>query len=153
MMHPLATGSPHRPSRWPSRSRRRPRRPPLSRPNLAERAAKRFPQPVRVGDLIGRQVLQPTEAQHVLGRVAAIVRHDDGSMDMIVRFGGTLGIGTRLIAVPIEAVALLGEYVAIVDFTPDQLQGFPTAPDASADATKALPPDNIIRVGLAKPFH
>jgi hypothetical protein len=116
---------------------------------LAERAAKRFPQPVRVGDLIGRQVLEPTEAQHVLGRVAAIVRHDDGTMDMIIRFGGMLGIGTRLIAVPIEAVALLGEHVAIIDFTPEQLQGFPTAPQTDP----SLPVSNIIRVGLAKPFH
>jgi hypothetical protein len=118
-------------------------------PNLAERAAKRFPQPVRVGDLIGRQVLEPTEAQHVLGRVASVVRHDDGRMEMIVRFGGMLGIGTRLIAVPIEAVALLGEYVTIIDFTPEQLQGFPT----THETAPPLSPDNIIRVGLAKPFH
>ena len=46
---------------------------------------------------------------------------------MIVRFGGVLGIGTRPIAVPVEAVALMGEYVAILDFTPDQLAGFSTA--------------------------
>jgi hypothetical protein len=123
--------------------------PGASMPDLAERAAKRFPQPVRVGDLIGRQVLQPTEAQHVLGRVAAIVRHDDGGMEMIVRFGGMLGIGTRLIAVPIEAIALLGEYVAIIDFTPEQLRGFPTVHEAAP----SLPPDHIIRIGLVKPFH
>lgn len=118
-------------------------------PTLAERTAKRFPQPVRVGDLIGRQVLEPTEAQHVLGRVGTIVRHADGSLAVIVRFGGVLGIGTRPIAVPVEAVALMGEYVAILDFTPDQLEGFPT----SADAGPSLAPDDVIRVGLAKPFH
>lgn len=117
--------------------------------NLSDRAAKRFPQPVRVGDLIGRQVLEPTEAQHVLGRVAAIVRRPDGSMIMIVRFGGVLGIGTRPIAVPVEAIALLGEYVAIIDFTPEQLSGFPTA----VEAGPPLAPNDVIRVGLAKPFH
>ncbi len=116
---------------------------------LSERAARRFPQPVRVGELIGRQVLEPIEAQHVLGYVEAIVRRPDGSENMIVRFGGVLGFGTRLIAVPVEAVALLGEYVAIIDFTPEQLNGFPNA----GQADPALPPDDVIRVGLAKPFH
>jgi hypothetical protein len=119
-------------------------------PTLAERAARRFPQPIRVGDLINRQVLQPTEAQHVLGRVAAIRWRGDGGIEMIVRLGGVLGIGARPIAVPIEAVALLGEYVAVMDFTPQQLQTFPTASEASVIP---LAPEEVIRVGLVKPFH
>jgi hypothetical protein len=123
--------------------------PGVSAASLAERAARRFPQPVRVGDLIGRQVLEPTEAQHVLGRVGAVVREKDGSLDMIVRFGGVLGFGTRPIAVPIEAVGLLGEYVAVVDFTPEQLAGFSTA----SEPGPPLAPNEIIRVGLVKPFH
>lgn len=118
-------------------------------PALADSAARRFPQPVRVGDLIGRQVLEPTEAQHVLGRVQAITRRNDGSLDVIVRFGGILGFGGRPIAVPIDALALLGEYVTIIDFTPEQLKGFPTTPEAEP----VLAPADMIRVGLAKPFH
>jgi hypothetical protein len=119
-------------------------------PSLAERAARRFPQPVRVGDLIDRQVLQPTEAQHVLGRVAAIIRGADGGIEVIVRLGGVYGIGTRPIAVPVEAVALLGEYVAVMDFTPQQLRAFPTAREASSTQ---LAPDDVVRVGLVGPFH
>ena len=118
-------------------------------PALAARAAKRFPQPVRVGDLIDRDVLLPKEYQTVLGRVAAVARRD-GALVLIVRFGGVLGFGARPIAVPMDAVALLGEHVAILDFTPDQLRTFPTAETASL---APLPANDTIRVGLARPFH
>src|SRR5215469_7111364 len=43
--------------------------PPPPGMSLAESAAMRFPQPVRVGDLLGREVLRPVESQDVLGRV------------------------------------------------------------------------------------
>ena len=119
-------------------------------PGLTEQAARRFPQPVRVGDLIDRQVLQPTPAQHVLGRVAAINRNDKGGVDVVVRFGGFFGFGARPIAVPVEAVALLGEHVVVMDFTPQQLRDFPTLAEANG---KAIAPNETIRVGLTKPFH
>lgn len=119
-------------------------------PTPAEKNARRFPQPVRVGDLIGRQVLQPVPAQHVLGRVASIDRNAAGGIDVVVRFGGFLGFGARPIAVPVEAVALLGEYLAVLDFTPEQLSDFPTVPETGA---RAIPPNESIRVGLTKPFH
>jgi hypothetical protein len=124
--------------------------PDLGRAALASRAALRYPQPVRVGDLIGRDVLEPTEAQPILGHVDAVVRRADGGIDMIVRFGGLFGFGSRPIAVPIEAMALLGEYVSILDFTPAQLKTFPT--DDGAGET-ALPANDTIRVGLVGPFH
>ncbi len=117
---------------------------------LAEHAARRFPQPVRVGDLIGRDVLKPVEAQPVLGHVASVVRRKDGGLDFIIRFGGVLGIGARPIAVPVEAVALMGEFVAVMDFTPEQLAAFATD-DGAADT--ALATNETIRVGIVKPFH
>lgn len=123
---------------------------PVTASTLAERAARRFPQPVRVGDLIDRQVLQPVPAQHVLGRVAAINRNKEGGIDVVVRFGGFLGFGTRPIAVPVEAVALLGEHVVVMDFTPEQLRAFPTVQKGKE---MAIAPGEIIRVGLTKPFH
>jgi hypothetical protein len=120
------------------------------RATLAAGAAKRFPQPVRAGDLIGRDVLQPLESQPVLGRIANVVRHADGSIDVLIRTGGVLGVGGRLVAVPIEAIALLGEHVALVGLKPEQLDALPTAGDAPGDA---VPPDSAVRVGLTKPFH
>lgn len=116
---------------------------------FVEKAAKRFPQPVRVGDLIGREVLEPNERERVLGRVAAIRRARDNGIDLAMRFGGVLGLGSRLIEVPIEAMALLGEYVVAVDLTPAELSALPTAPETG----DALGAEESIRVGLVRPFH
>lgn len=115
-----------------------------------EKAARRFPQPVRVGDLIGRQVLQPVPAQHVLGCVTSIRRNPTGSIDAVIRAGGLFGFGTRLVGVPVEAVALLGEHVALMDITPETLRDLP---DADEKSGIAIGPEEHIRVGLAKPFH
>jgi hypothetical protein len=123
---------------------------PLPIATLAERQARRFPQPVRVGDLIGRDVLKPIEAQPILGRVLAVVRGKEGGLDVIVRYGGVLGFGSRPIAIPIEAMALMGEFMSVMDFTPAQLTTFPTSDGAGL---QAIAPDEIIRVGIVKPFH
>ena len=110
----------------------------------------RFPQPVRVGDLIGREVLRPVESQDVLGRVRRLVRDHDGQVMVIVDFGGFLGFGARPIAVPIDAMVLLGQDMEIVAYTPQQLGGLPTF---SASDTTDVASDTIIEVGLAKPSH
>lgn len=119
-------------------------------PALAARAAARFPQPVRVGDLLRRQVLRPVEQQNVLGRVAGVVRGGDGAVLVVVSLGGVLGLGTRPVAVPVEATALLGEHLAVIDLTPGQLQALPTFDGAG---TQPLQPNETIRVGLTRPFH
>jgi hypothetical protein len=124
--------------------------PPPSGMSLAQSAAMRFPQPVRVGDLIGREVLRPVESQDVLGRVRRLVRDRNGQIMAVVDFGGFLGFGSRPIAVPVDAMVLLGQDMEIVAFTPEQLRGFPTfTPADTTDVTN----DTIIRVGLAKPSH
>jgi hypothetical protein len=119
-------------------------------PALTEQQKLRFPQPVRVGDLIGRDVLKPIEAQPILGRVVAVVRGKEGGLDVIVRYGGVLGFGSRPIAIPIGAMALMGEFMAVMDFTPAQLTTFPTNDGAGL---QPIASDEIIRVGIVKPFH
>ena len=121
--------------------------PPLS--VLQERAAKRFPQPVRVGDLIGQQVLEPSEREGVLGRVEAITRRPDGGLDLVMRYGGVFGVGARPVAVPIEAVALLGPYVVAADYSKQDLAALPAATQTGA----ALGPNDVIRVGIVRPYH
>ncbi len=123
---------------------------PASTTSLAEKAARRFPQPVRVSDLIGRQVLEPVPAQHVLGRVMDIRRNDGGGVDVVIRTRGLFGFGTRLVDVPVEAIALLGEHVALMEVTPEQLRELP---NADGRVGKAIAPDDRISVGLTKPFH
>jgi hypothetical protein len=124
--------------------------PPPPGMSLAESAAMRFPQPVRVGDLAGREILRPVESQDVLGRVRRLVRDRNGEIVAVVDFGGFLGFGTRPIAVPIDAIVLLGQDVEIVAFTPKQLRQFPTF---SPSGTTDLADDTVIKVGLAKPSH
>lgn len=124
--------------------------PPPPGMSLADSAAMRFPQPVRVGDLIGREVLRPVESQDVLGRVRRLVRDRNGETLVVVNFGGFLGFGSRPIAVPVDAMVLLGQDMEIVAFTPKQLRHFPTF---SSEGTTDIADNSTIKVGLAKPSH
>jgi hypothetical protein len=124
--------------------------PPPPGMSLAESAAMRFPQPVRVGDLLGRDVLRPVESQDVLGHVRELVHDEQGRIMVVINFGGFLGFGSRPIAVPVDAMVLLGPDMEIVAFTPAQLRQFPTF---SAAGTTKVADDTIIKVGLAKPSH
>ena len=117
---------------------------------LAEKAADRFPQPVVVGTLIKHDVLQPLESQPILGHVEKVVRASDGTIDVVVDYGGIFGFGARPIAVPVDAMVLSGQFMEIVEFTPDQLDKFPTYKDG---ADTPLASDASIRVPLAKPSH
>ena len=110
----------------------------------------RFPQPVRVGDLLQRDVLEPVESENLLGTVQQVVRYSDGTLAVVIAFGGFLGLGTRPIAVPVDAMVLLGQAMEVVAYTPDQLRQFPTFSPAG---TSAIPADRTIKVGLAKPSH
>jgi hypothetical protein len=113
-------------------------------------AARRFPQPVRVGDLINRTVLQPLESRPVLGRVAQVIRVSNGKEEIVMRYGGLFGFGGRYVAVPIEAMALLGDELEVLDYTSEQLNTFPTYTGAG---TAPLAADDVIRMGLARPSH
>ena len=131
---------------------------PLAAPTHAQelaQAARRFPQPVRVGDLIHRQVLRPVEQQTVLGRVGGVARRAAGAVLVVVDardagWRGALGFGARPVAVPSDALALLGEHLALMDLTPEQLRALPTF---DPDGTAPVPPDDTIRMGLVRPFH
>ena len=118
--------------------------------SAAEAAARRFPQPVRVGDLLNRDVLQPLESQPLLGHVSGVVRGPDGTVGVVVEYGGFLGIGRRPILVPADAMALLGPVMEIVDLTPRQLDALPTF---DGTGTTPVSPDATIRVALARPSH
>ena len=120
-----------------------------SQAELAAQAARRFPQPVRVGDLLQRTVLKPVESQDVIGHVQHVIRGADGGIRVVMSYGGLLGIGAHPIAVPVEAVVLVGKVLEVVGLTPAQLQGLP----AYAGDGVTLPADAVIRVGLAKPSH
>ena len=119
--------------------------------SLAEAAARRFPQPVDASSLVGRRVLQPLESQPTLGFVGHVVKAaGSGEIEVVVKYGGFLGFFSRPIAVPVDAMVLLGQDMEIVDFTPPQLAKMPTY---TGLGFTDLPAHSIIRVGLARPSH
>ena len=113
--------------------------PPPPGMSLAQSNAMRFPQPVEVGQLIGRAVLQPVESQTALGHVRSVVQDDKGQVLVVMSFGGFLGFGSRLIAVPIDAMVLLGQDVEVAAFTPPQLCDFPSFTPAGTTPVPAEP--------------
>jgi hypothetical protein len=117
---------------------------------LAALVASRSPQPVRVGDLRDRKVMLPLESHRVLGRVADIVRLPDGQVDAVLNYGGFLGFGTHPIAVPTDAIALLGADLVMLGYTPGQLDQLPTF---STVGSTPVPPNDVIRMALTGPFH
>ena len=124
--------------------------PPPPGMSMATSAAMRFPQPVRVGDLLGRDVIQPVESQNFEGTVQQIVRNPDGTLAAVIALAGFLGIGSRPVSVPVDALVLLGQVVEVDAFTPAQLRRLPTY---SRETAVPLSADAIIKVGLAKPSH
>ena len=107
-----------------------------------------YPQPVRAGDLAGRKLIGPTAAQKLLGHVEAVERAPGGELALRVHTGGLLPWGGRSVDVPVGAVALLGEHVALVGLTEAQLDALP-----SVGTTTPLAPDDTLRIGLVRPFH
>jgi hypothetical protein len=123
---------------------------PVSAGEMAALAAKRFAQPVRVGSLIDRAVLEPVESRALLGHVLRVVRLSDGTIDIVMRYGGFLGWGGRTIGVPIDAVALLGGELVMVGYTAPQLDGLPKFEAVNA---VSIPAGALIPIGLTRPSH
>ena len=119
------------------------------RPMAAEeRMRRRFPQPVRVGDLIGLPVIDETD--RTLGYVRRVVRAADGKVELIVAYNGWCGwcgLATRPVAVPIEVVGMLGREVASLDMPRRDYAAAPTWQDEGATT---LADDTAIAVGLAR---
>jgi hypothetical protein len=119
--------------------------PPAPTDTPEQKMQKRFPQPVRVGDLIGLPVLD--EDDSTLGRVREVVRTPEGKIKLIVSYGGWFGWGARPVAVPIEVVAILARQINAVDMQPSD---FAAAPNWSGAGAEILPSDEMIRIALGR---
>jgi len=111
----------------------------------AERMQARFPQPVRVGDLIGLPILDDSSC--TLGHVREVVRTGDDKIALIVSYGGLFGWGARPVAVPIEVVGIQGRELASLNMLRSEYAAAPTW--RSADA-QPLPNDATIKIALAR---
>jgi hypothetical protein len=114
-----------------------------------EKMNMRFPQPAKVGDLIGLPVLDDYDL--TIGYVRHVVRTPQGKIQLVVTQGGWLGpwfgIGTRLVAVPIEVVAILARQINALDMS---RQEFAAAPTWTEGGDQTLAPTESIRIALAR---
>lgn len=123
-------------------------------PTPEEKMNRRFPQPVRVGDLIGLPVLDWRDS--TIGYIREVVRTPDGKIRLIVPYGRWLGWAhwggpfdwrRRSVAVPIETVAILGRQVAALDMPRED---FDAAPTYVASEATPLPPSDMIRIAITR---
>jgi hypothetical protein len=122
-----------------------PAAPPKSLDTLTpeQKMQRRYPQAVKVGDLIGLPVLDDDD--RTLGRVRSVVRTASGKIQLIIPYGGFLGWRQRLVAVPIEVVAIAGRQIAALDMTRAELD---VAPAWSDPGSQPITASEVIRIGL-----
>lgn len=112
---------------------------------MNERYLKRFPQPARVGDLIGLPVLDLHSK--TLGYVRHVVRTPAGEIKFIVGYSRWWGWFGRPVAVPLEVLGIEGRHLVSLDMPPSEYDDAPTWRDT--DGTP-LPADETIRVALSR---
>jgi len=112
---------------------------------MVERMNRRFPQPVRVGDLIGLPVLD--DRPSTLGVVRRVVRTAGGKIELIVSYSRWFGWFGRPVAVPIEVVGIEGRQLASLDMPRSE---YAAAPTWQGQGATALPDDATIRIALAR---
>ena len=112
---------------------------------MKERYLKRFPQPARVGDLIGLPVLDLNSS--TLGYVLQVVRTPDGEIEFIVGYSWWWGWFGRPVAVPLEVLGVAGRQLVSLDMPPSEYAAAPTWHDTGA---ARLPADATVCVALAR---
>jgi hypothetical protein len=110
-----------------------------------EKMNRRFPQPVKVGDLIGLPVLDWDDI--TIGHVRHVVRTPAGKIQLITTYGGWFGWGERLVPVPIEVVAILARQLAALDMP---RKDFDAAQTWQASQTTPVPPEEMIRIAITR---
>jgi hypothetical protein len=117
-----------------------------------EKMNRRFPQPVRVGDLIGLPVLDYQDS--TIGYVREVVRTPDGKIQLVVPYGRWFGwvktggpFARRLVGVPLETVAILARQINALDMSREE---FDTAPDFAKGASTPIPPGETIRIAIGR---
>jgi hypothetical protein len=115
-------------------------------PTTAEqRMHARYPQPVRVGDLIGLPLLD--DQARTLGHVREVVRTNENKIELIIDYDGFLGWRSRPIAVPLEVVGIAGRQISSLDMPRSAYASAPTWRNAGAHALSA---DAMIKIALSR---
>ncbi|CAN5260430.1 hypothetical protein BH09PSE6_BH09PSE6_31560 [soil metagenome] len=110
-----------------------------------QRMARRWPQKVKVADLLGLPMLDDDD--RTLGRVDRVMRTTGGKLVLVMPYGGWLGRSGRPVGVPIETVAILGRHIDVLDIARADFASLPTWTDG--DSTP-VPTDEIIRIAITR---
>jgi hypothetical protein len=120
--------------------------------NMAEdeRMAHRYPQPIRVGALIGARVSD--NESRTIGAIRHVVRTAQGRIDVVVDCCGWFGFGGRQVVVPIAVLGALGGDVASLDWPRSAYAGAPVWQMADWQQTggTVLADDDTVRIALAR---
>ena len=112
---------------------------------MDERMARCFPQPVRIGDLIGLPMLD--DSASTLGVVRQVVRTPQGKIVLIVSYSRWFGWFGHPVAVPLELVGIEGRQLVSLDMPRSD---YAAAPLWQAQDATVLPDDATIRIALAR---
>jgi hypothetical protein len=112
---------------------------------MKERYLKRFPQPARVGDLVGMPVLDLNSK--TLGYVQQVVQTSAGEIEFVVSYSRWWGWFGRPVAVPLEALGIEGKHLVSLDMP---LSEYDAAPTWHATGAAPLPADATVRVALSR---
>jgi hypothetical protein len=112
---------------------------------MKERYLRRFPQPARVGDLVGMPVLDLNSK--TLGYVQQVVQTPAGEIEFIIGYSRWWGWFGRPVAVRLEVLGIEGGHLVSLDMQPGEYDAAPTWHDTGATP---LPADATVRVALSR---
>jgi hypothetical protein len=110
-----------------------------------ERMNARFPQKVRVGDLIGIPVQDYDD--RILGYVTDVVRKPDGKIVLVMPEGGWLWRSGRPVPIPIETVAILARHLNLLDIPRADVPKLPTWDQADGSS---IDRNDVIRIAIGR---
>jgi hypothetical protein len=117
-----------------------------------QRMQARFPQPIRVGDLIGQSLLDGDHA--TIGFVQHVVRSADGKIKLVISYRSWLSwaqfltsYDVRSVAVPIEVVGSMGPALSSIDMT---RESYITAPTWTPGTDRDIPAKDVIQIAIAR---
>ena len=110
-----------------------------------QRMQARFPQKVRVGDLIGLPIQDYDD--RVLGYVTDVARTPAGKIVLVMPEGGWFGWGARPVPIPIETVVILARHLNLLDIPRDDV---PRLPTWNAAGGRSIDRNETIRIAIGR---
>jgi len=115
-----------------------------------ERMKHRYPQPIRVGALIGARVSD--NDSRTIGSIRHVVRTAQGQIDVVVDCCGWFGFGGRQVLVPIAVLGVFGREVASLDWPRNAYASAPAwqMSEWQHSGGTVLADDDSVRIALAR---